>query len=55
MILCVYSMRTYEKKISNDYYCQIVTHEVCDENKATMVFNKSNVFHVVNLVLTCNF
>ncbi len=26
----VYSIQTYEKKISHDYYCQIVTHEVCD-------------------------
>jgi hypothetical protein len=26
----VYSIWTYEKKISYDYYCQIVAHEVCD-------------------------
>jgi hypothetical protein len=24
----VYSIWTYEKKISHDYYCQIMTHEV---------------------------
>jgi len=27
----VYSIRIYEKQISHDYYCQIVTHEVCDD------------------------
>jgi hypothetical protein len=27
----VYFIQTYEKKISHDYYCQIVTHEVCDD------------------------
>jgi hypothetical protein len=26
----VYSIRTYEKQILHDYYCQIVTHGVCD-------------------------
>jgi hypothetical protein len=26
----VYSIKTNEKKFSHDYYCQIVTHEVCD-------------------------
>jgi len=26
----VYSIRTYEKQIYHDYYCQIVAHEVCD-------------------------
>jgi hypothetical protein len=25
-----YSIQTYEKLISNDYYYQIMTHEVCD-------------------------
>jgi hypothetical protein len=25
-----YSIQTYEKVILHDYYCQIVTHEVCD-------------------------
>jgi hypothetical protein len=28
--ITVYFIRTYEKKISHDYYCQIVAHEVCD-------------------------
>jgi hypothetical protein len=28
--ICVYSIRTYEKQILHNYYCQIVTHEVCD-------------------------
>jgi hypothetical protein len=28
----VYSIRTYEKQISYDYYCQIMTHEVCDDS-----------------------
>ncbi len=27
----VYFIWTYEKKFSHDYYCQIVTHEVCDD------------------------
>jgi hypothetical protein len=26
----VYSIWTYEKQILHDYYCKIVTHEVCD-------------------------
>jgi hypothetical protein len=26
----IYSIQTYEKQISHNYYCQIVTHEVCD-------------------------
>jgi hypothetical protein len=26
----VYSKQTYEKQISHNYYCQIVTHEICD-------------------------
>jgi hypothetical protein len=26
----VYSIQTYKKQISYDYYYQIVTHEVCD-------------------------
>jgi hypothetical protein len=26
----VYSILTYEKKNSHDYYCLIVTHEICD-------------------------
>jgi len=26
----VYSIWTYEKQISHNYYCQIITHEVCD-------------------------
>jgi hypothetical protein len=26
----VYSVQTYEKQISHDYYCQIVTYEVCN-------------------------
>jgi hypothetical protein len=26
----VYSIQTYEKQISHDYYCQILTHEFCD-------------------------
>ncbi len=25
-----YSIQTYEKIIYHDYYCQIMTHEVCD-------------------------
>jgi hypothetical protein len=25
-----YSIQTYEKLILHNYYCQIVTHEVCD-------------------------
>jgi hypothetical protein len=25
-----YSIRTYEKQISHDYYGQIVAHEICD-------------------------
>jgi hypothetical protein len=25
-----YSIQTYEKLILHGYYCQIVTHEVCD-------------------------
>jgi hypothetical protein len=28
--ICVYSIQTYEKWISQNNYCQIVTHEVCD-------------------------
>jgi len=31
--ICVYSIQTYEKEILHNYYCQIVTHEVCDEGK----------------------
>jgi hypothetical protein len=31
--ICVYSIRTYEKQFLHNYYCQIVTHEVCDESK----------------------
>jgi hypothetical protein len=27
----VYSIQTYEKQISHDYYSQIVIHEVCDD------------------------
>jgi hypothetical protein len=27
----VYSIQTYEKHILHDYYCQIVTHQVCDD------------------------
>jgi hypothetical protein len=26
----IYSIWTYEKQISHDYYYQVVTHEVCD-------------------------
>jgi hypothetical protein len=50
----VNSIQTYEKHILDDYYCQTVTHEICDDSEATMVFNKSNLFHVINLVLACN-
>jgi len=28
--ICVYSIRTYEKYILQDYYWQIVAHEICD-------------------------
>jgi hypothetical protein len=28
--ICVYFVRTYEKKIPHNYYCQIVTNEICD-------------------------
>jgi len=28
--ICVYSIQTYEKQILGDYYCQIMTHEICD-------------------------
>jgi hypothetical protein len=28
----VYSIQTYEKHFSHDYYCQIVTHEVFDDH-----------------------
>jgi hypothetical protein len=28
--ICVYFIQTYEKQISYDYYCQIMTHEVYD-------------------------
>jgi hypothetical protein len=28
--ICVYSIWDYEKKNSHDYYCQIMTHEICD-------------------------
>jgi hypothetical protein len=28
-----YSIQTYEKQILHDYYCQIVTHEICDVNE----------------------
>jgi len=28
-----YSIRIYEKEISHNYYCQIVTHEICDVDK----------------------
>ncbi len=27
----VYFIRTYEKKISHNYYYQIVAHEICDD------------------------
>jgi hypothetical protein len=30
MIFMSSPYKTYENKISHDYYCQIVTHEVCD-------------------------
>jgi hypothetical protein len=30
--ICVYFIQTYEKQISHDYYCQIMTHEVYDES-----------------------
>jgi hypothetical protein len=29
----VYSIQTYEKHISHNYYCQIMTHEVCDDGQ----------------------
>jgi hypothetical protein len=32
----VYSKWTYEKLISHEYYCQIVTHEVCVEKLVTL-------------------
>jgi hypothetical protein len=44
MTLCVYSIRTYEKKILDDYYCQIVTHEVCDEKVKQQWFSASPVY-----------
>ncbi len=27
----VYFIQTYEKQISHNYYCQIMTHEICDD------------------------
>jgi hypothetical protein len=33
----VYSIQTFEKKISHDDYCQIVAHEVCDEMPYMMI------------------
>jgi hypothetical protein len=42
--ICDYSIWTYEKLISHNYYCQIVTHEVCDEidgeNETNFFFTK---------------
>jgi len=32
--ICIYSIRTYEKQILHNYYCQIVTHKICDEIKS---------------------
>jgi len=29
----VYSIQTYEKKISHNYYYQIMTNEICDVKK----------------------
>jgi hypothetical protein len=31
--ICAYSIWTYEKQISHDNYYQIVTHEICDDDK----------------------
>jgi hypothetical protein len=30
--ICVYYIWTYEKQILHNYYCQIMTHEVCNVN-----------------------
>jgi len=30
--ICVYFLQTYGKYISHDYYCQITTHDICDDN-----------------------
>jgi hypothetical protein len=34
-----YSIKTYENKISHDYYCQIVTHEICDVDELSFLLD----------------
>jgi hypothetical protein len=45
--ICVYFIRNYEKKISHDYYYQIVTHEICN---VTLFYS----FYVYNFLHYCN-
>ncbi len=41
----VYSIQTYEKKNLHNYYCQILTHEVCDII-TYMSLNASGLFDI---------
>jgi hypothetical protein len=36
----VYSIQTYEMKILHEYYCQIMTHEVCDDHHTHIIIDK---------------
>jgi hypothetical protein len=35
--ICIYFIQTYEKQISHDYYCQILTHDICDDDLVLIV------------------
>jgi hypothetical protein len=45
----VYSLQSYEKQISHDYYCQIITHEVCHDVLHKPIFG-SVVFTSLELI-----
>jgi hypothetical protein len=49
----VYSIWTYEKQILHDYYCKIVTHEVCDVGTRTYKIDPS--FLKYSLIIQAKF
>jgi hypothetical protein len=51
--ISVYSIQTYEKQISHNYYYQIVTHEVCDASFSNNTLRQHVIFY--RRQFTCGF
>jgi hypothetical protein len=49
--ICVCSIQTYEKEILHNNYCQIVTHEVCDD----VSFQTFVILGLMNFCFICIF